>query len=1051
MFHWFGVVTNTKGDSLPNWQVECVQLADGVTVVPIYADENLTPILTTSGIADRAKSDSSGNYDFFVPEGTYSLRFYDANGVFQRLQRYLPMYGNAPEAAIAAMEDAQAAQAAAEVAQGLAEDAQAAAEAASELAQTTAGGTVYATWADLAAATGMTAGDSAVVFEDAGTHTDPVVGGTVANAGIYIYSASPAGWERVADTEAVKAADSADLAQAWAEGTLPGGAGTKSAKEHATDAAASASEANAATGPLTEALKPLADFLQTTAAVTFQRGDFTLSSLGLDAGLKGWRSPFKSNGGAFNVIQLNPLRALAANTRGKISILDASANPIAVGYAYFGTAFSQPMVVLNRYVRLTSGTIGYVQYEPDGAGALSYPGGRLVPYPAGDADTSVYLERYLDASNVWQAVGTPGDWLITFRCFDFANTVTPGTLASLLSSTAGIPTLQTDVSRLSASVDVLADVVSSGSSVAWENPGFTGYNSSYTQAGVGTASGTMSAAVLFNRVTVYGGINGSGFVRGYLVTPGVSNPHIPSAVDTLLFEQAVSWTSAVAKRVVDLDQSYTVPAGKILWVLWRSATAAQTVSIARFTSDPGAAAPVLSYATTNAGTDAIWSASWTAGIRSFCTVPPLLEFALAGSGGDAEVAPFFTIPATIFAVVGQELNLYHDAIFSARSDGLSGFKGYQVTVVGSKGQNKQRCFRFTPVSGDVGTHTFTATARDGAGNIVVTKAFAVQVVAASPKGSAKNVLLLGDSVTNNGSLPATAQAKLAALGATVPTFVGSQGTSPAKHEGRPGWAYGTFATAGGTAYRFTVSGVTSVTPGATYTVSGVTYTVTEVNLSGGSGSIRATGASAPPASGTLTKATGAGDATIAFSASATEAGNPFWNGSAVSVSYYRTNQSIASVIDYVSMQLGINEILGETVIASHTATINYIKTLIDAFIADNASCKINVQLPTISGNTGDGFAANYGGSYSRAVYEQNAFALRAAILAAFDNGAYHANVLVGAVGLTVDRYYGYTLTTTTAAARLSDSVQEHTNAVHPGTGGYLQAGDQVYAETLARL
>lgn len=232
MFHWFGVVTNTKGDSLPNWQVECVQLADGVTVVPIYADENLTPILTTSGIADRAKSDSSGNYDFFVPEGTYSLRFYDANGVFQRLQRYLPMYGNAPEAAIAAMEDAQAAQAAAEVAQGLAEDAQAAAEAASELAQTTAGGTVYATWADLAAATGMTAGDSAVVFEDAGTHTDPVVGGTVANAGIYIYSASPAGWERVADTEAVKAADSAVAAEVSADA-----------------AALSAATAEAASGP----------------------------------------------------------------------------------------------------------------------------------------------------------------------------------------------------------------------------------------------------------------------------------------------------------------------------------------------------------------------------------------------------------------------------------------------------------------------------------------------------------------------------------------------------------------------------------------------------------------------------------------------------------------------------------------------------------------------------------------------------------------------------------------------------------------------------------
>lgn len=236
MFHWFGTVTNTKGDSLTGWQVECVHLSDGSTVVPIYADENLTPVQSVSGLSNRVLSDADGNYDFFVPEGTYSLRFYNAQGVFQRLQRYLPMYGNAPEAAIDAMEGAQAAQAAAEAAQ-------VAAEGAAEVAQNTGGATIYASWTALAAATGMSAGDAAIVFEDAGTHTDPVTAETADNAGIYIYSASPAGWERVADTEAVKAASSATLSQAWAEGTLPGGAGTKSAKEHADDAAQSAAYA----------------------------------------------------------------------------------------------------------------------------------------------------------------------------------------------------------------------------------------------------------------------------------------------------------------------------------------------------------------------------------------------------------------------------------------------------------------------------------------------------------------------------------------------------------------------------------------------------------------------------------------------------------------------------------------------------------------------------------------------------------------------------------------------------------------------------------------
>lgn len=93
MFHYLNVVTNTRGDSLPGWQIEVVQLSDGETVVPIFADENSTPISTVSDIANRAVSDAQGNYDFFVANGTYSLRFYDDAGEFQRLQRYLPMYG----------------------------------------------------------------------------------------------------------------------------------------------------------------------------------------------------------------------------------------------------------------------------------------------------------------------------------------------------------------------------------------------------------------------------------------------------------------------------------------------------------------------------------------------------------------------------------------------------------------------------------------------------------------------------------------------------------------------------------------------------------------------------------------------------------------------------------------------------------------------------------------------------------------------------------------------------------------------------------------------
>ncbi|WP_072379805.1 hypothetical protein [Novosphingobium sp. NDB2Meth1] len=66
----------------------------------------------------------------------------------------------------------------------------------------------FPTWAALSAATGMVSGDRARVrASDTGTHTDPVVGGTVKNAGDYTYSASPAGWQRTGDLDSQTASD----------------------------------------------------------------------------------------------------------------------------------------------------------------------------------------------------------------------------------------------------------------------------------------------------------------------------------------------------------------------------------------------------------------------------------------------------------------------------------------------------------------------------------------------------------------------------------------------------------------------------------------------------------------------------------------------------------------------------------------------------------------------------------------------------------------------------------------------------------------------------
>lgn len=79
----------------------------------------------------------------------------------------------------------------------------------------------FTTWTALAAATGMSAGDKATVLAaDTGTHTDPVVGGTVNNAGVYTYSASPAGWRRTGNLDSQTAASSVGaVKQIWPFGT----------------------------------------------------------------------------------------------------------------------------------------------------------------------------------------------------------------------------------------------------------------------------------------------------------------------------------------------------------------------------------------------------------------------------------------------------------------------------------------------------------------------------------------------------------------------------------------------------------------------------------------------------------------------------------------------------------------------------------------------------------------------------------------------------------------------------------------------------------------
>jgi len=78
MFHYFEAITNTSGDSLIGYFARVVDPATQNTVT-IAADDNGTPIVTTSGVENAAVTDAYGNLDFYVAPGTYHLDIYAPN------------------------------------------------------------------------------------------------------------------------------------------------------------------------------------------------------------------------------------------------------------------------------------------------------------------------------------------------------------------------------------------------------------------------------------------------------------------------------------------------------------------------------------------------------------------------------------------------------------------------------------------------------------------------------------------------------------------------------------------------------------------------------------------------------------------------------------------------------------------------------------------------------------------------------------------------------------------------------------------------------------
>jgi hypothetical protein len=90
MFKYTNAFTNRSGDSLPGYFARLYD--SGGNQVSIYADASETPISTVSGVANAALSDENGMFRWYCANGTYDIRFYDANDVFVSVETGVPMF-----------------------------------------------------------------------------------------------------------------------------------------------------------------------------------------------------------------------------------------------------------------------------------------------------------------------------------------------------------------------------------------------------------------------------------------------------------------------------------------------------------------------------------------------------------------------------------------------------------------------------------------------------------------------------------------------------------------------------------------------------------------------------------------------------------------------------------------------------------------------------------------------------------------------------------------------------------------------------------------------
>jgi hypothetical protein len=420
------------------------------------------------------------------------------------------------------------------------------------------------------------------------------------------------------------------------------------------------------------------------------------------------------------------------------------------------------------------------------------------------------------------------------------------------------------------------------------------------------------------------------------------------------------------------------------------------------------------------------------------------------------------LPKAYYAVIGDTLEIFVSGILECED-----WSNYYVQFTGSvnKGNSYKRKWVYTPGSGDA-DFTLKVTVYDNVGNLLSTATTQIKILTRkSSVSTTRNVLCMGDSLTEDGVWAGELKRRLTATGGTPSAdgvsnvnFIGSCLTNGVNFEGYGGWNWNSYLTVGETMYWLTVSsGMKDSTMHESVWSDGTNQWTLETIGTSNKLKFKRTivsGSYTMPASGTLTYVSGGSSdhTNIVFSVSSLASGNPFWNPttSAVDFTYYCTNLGVSS-IDYLVVLLGWNSVLNAVVDGNVTSGKSFIDKLHTAF----PNCKVIISGLQVPNENGWGY--NYG-TYVDGQWQKDYLTIKNSahdLNVAYENWCletgYSSYLTFSQLCGQFDMEYSYDYLSTPVNVRNTTTEKIFMNCIHPSANGKYQIADAMYRVLESKL